>query len=134
MNQKVLFALWGGMFALCAGLGFIPEAEGFGKAVLALTALLFFLPAALLTWKAIKISDRHTLALLQNLSVLSLGLTVLLLIANFLSVYGPLWLGNFLHSVLVIVSAPMFCGRYWAMSLFCWACLMIVCRTELKKK
>ena len=42
MNQKILFALWGGMFALCASLGFIPEAEGFGKAVLVLTALLFF--------------------------------------------------------------------------------------------
>lgn len=134
MNKKILFALWGGMFALCAGLGFIPEPEGFGKAVLVLTALAFFLPAGLLTYQAAKASNRHTLTLLQNLSALSLGLTVILLICNFLSVYGPPWLGDFLHSMLVIVSAPMFCGQYWVLSLFCWACLMIVCRKELKKK
>ena len=36
MKKKSLFALWGGLFLLCAGLGFIPEPAGAVRWVLSL--------------------------------------------------------------------------------------------------
>jgi hypothetical protein len=42
--------------------------------------------------------------------------------------------GNLLHILLIIVSAPMVCGQYWVLSLFLWACLMIWAQKLLKKK
>ena len=134
MNQKLYFALWGGMFVLCAGLGFIPEPTGFLKVLLVLLGIGFFVPGFLLLNLAEKNGDRHTLALIRNLATASLGLTVVLLIANFLSVLGSELLGNILYYVLVIVSTPMVCGQYWGISLFLWAYLMIACMKALRKK
>ena len=45
MTKRTLFALWGGLFLLCAGLGFLPEPEGF--AAFALMTLIHGVPAAL---------------------------------------------------------------------------------------
>lgn len=133
MNKKICFALWGGLFAVCAGLGFIPEATGFLKALLVLLAIGCFVPAFGLLHLSAKTGDRHTLALIRNLSALSLALTVALLVANFLSVLGSELLGDILYYMLVIVSSPMVCSQYWALSLFLWACLMIASFNALRK-
>ncbi|MBQ3193049.1 MAG: hypothetical protein IJO21_06330 [Oscillospiraceae bacterium] len=125
MNRKVCFTLWGCLFILCAGLGFIPEPEGFVKKLMTLLSLIFFLPPALLLYRAGQCGDSATAALIRNLSALSLGLTVSLLVANFLTVPASDALGNILHYVLIIVSSPMFCSGYWALSLFFWACLLV---------
>ncbi|MBQ7800928.1 MAG: hypothetical protein IJ375_01230 [Oscillospiraceae bacterium] len=134
MNKKILFALWGGLFALCAGLGFIPEPTGFLKFLLAALSVGFFVPGFLLLRECGKTGDRHTLQLVRNLSALSLAVTLALLIANFLSVLGSETLGSILYYMLVIVSSPMVCGQYWVLSLFLWACLMIASGKALKKK
>ena len=134
MNKTAYFTLWGGLFILCAGLGFIPEPEGVLRFLTTTLSLLFFLPPLMLCRNAIKQGDRRTLALLRNLSALSLTLTVVLLIGNFLSLMAPQWLGNVLYGVLVIVSAPMVCSGYWLLSLFLWACLLVVSLEILKKK
>lgn len=124
MNQHILFALWGGMFAVCAALGFIPEAAGPLKILLVMLALGFFIPPALLLRQAWKAGDRHCAALVRNLAAAWLAVTLVLLVANFLSLLGSEGLGNLLYAVLIIASAPMACGQYWIMSLFCWACLL----------
>lgn len=134
MNRKSLFALWGVMFALCAALGFASEPENLTKALLVLAGLGFFVLGFALVRQAKKRGDGHTLALIRNLAALSLSLTAVLLILNFLSVRGSALLGNVLHAVLVIVSAPMMCCQYWAVSLFLWACLMITAWKNLKNK
>ena len=134
MNQKTLFALWGGMFSICAGLGFIPVQEGAVRILLTGAALLFFLPPGLLLYRAGKEQDRHTLKLVRNLSALSLGLTLLLLILSFLTVLRSEALGTAIHAVLTVVSAPMICGGHWAMSLFLWACLLTGSLQLLKKQ
>ncbi|MBP3674679.1 MAG: hypothetical protein J6J18_12705 [Oscillospiraceae bacterium] len=134
MNKKLYFALWGGLFAACAGLGFIGTATGFLKVLLVLLAIAFFIPGFLLLNLASKTGDRHTLALIRSLSALSLGLTLVLLVANFLSVLGSETLGSILYYVLVIVSTPMVCGQYWVLSLFLWAYLMIGSHKALKTK
>ena len=131
MNKRSLFALWGGMYIVCAGLGFIP-AEGAGRAALTVAAVLFFLPPAVLVYRAGKEGDSDTLKLVRNLSALSLSLTAALLVANVLSVLGPEGLGVFLNVMLTVVSAPMLCCGAWAVSLFLWACLLMASLSALK--
>ena len=129
MNQKILFALWGVFFLLCAGLGFLPESTGWMTAL----SLLFFLPPAALLYRADREKDRHTLLLVRNLSLLSLAVTLVALILNFVLAVSSETLGNILHSVLTIVSAPMICSGYWVLSLFLWACLLMASLRLLKK-
>ena len=134
MNKKTLFALWGGMFILCAALGFIPEPEGAARVVLTLLSLAFFAPPAWLLYRAGKEKDAHSLKLVRNLSALSLGLTLVLLIGNFLSALSSEVLGNIVYYILIIVSSPMICSGHWASSLFLWACLLMVSLRQLRKK
>ena len=125
MKSQFLYALWGALFILCAGLGFIPEPAGVLRVLLTGLSILFFLPPALLVWKGRREKDRQTLMLVRNLSIVSLGLSVGLIIANFLMAFRSELLGDILHGVLVVVSSPMICSGHWAMSLFFWACLLI---------
>ena len=122
MNKKLLFVLWGVLFAVTAALGFLPRQNGLTLAA----ALLFFLPPVLLLWK----KERETTLLIRNLAALSLGLTLVTLILNFILAVSSETLGNALHSILTVVSAPMICSGYWVLSLFLWACLLMV---SLKK-
>jgi hypothetical protein len=133
MNQKILSALWGGLFIVCAGLGFIPEPEGSLQILLTVLSLLFFLPTALLLYHAVRKQDKASIQLIRNLAGLSLVLTVVLLILNFLTVFTSEILGQILHYVLTIVSCPMICSGHWVMSLFLWACLLTASQKQLKK-
>ena len=125
MKSQFLYALWGALFILCAGLGFIPEPAGVLRVLLTGLSILFFLPPAVLVWKGRREKDRQTLMLVRNLSIVSLGLSVGLIIANFLTAFRSELMGDILHGVLVVVSSPMICSGHWAMSLFFWACLLI---------
>ena len=125
MKNRFLYALWGALFILCAGLGFIPESDGGLNLLRTGLSILFFLPPALLIWKARQEGNRPALLLIRNLSIASLSLSVTLIIANFLTVFRSQLLGDILHGVLVVVSTPMICGGHWATSLFFWACLLI---------
>ena len=129
MNKKLLYMLWAGLFILCAGLGFIPEPEGSFKIALTIISLVFFLPPAWLLYRG-DVSDAK---LVCNLSALSLGLTLILLVLNFLTALQSDFLGQVLHYTLVIVSSPMICSGHWAMSLFLWACLLIASRKQIKR-
>ena len=134
MNKTTYFALWGGLFILCAGLSFIPEPSGLLGWALTGLSLLFFLPPAMLYLDAVHDGDRAMLKLLRNLSAGSLGVTLVLLIANFLSLPASEAVGNILYTILTIVSTPMICSGYWVLSLFLWACLLMVSLKALRKK
>ncbi|MDO5401789.1 MAG: hypothetical protein Q4F17_12620 [Eubacteriales bacterium] len=121
MNRNVLFALWGGLFILCAGLGFIPEPTGAVRWLLTALSLAFFLPPALL----LRQGEDRTVKLVRNLAALSLAVTAVTLSLNFLLAIGPEFLGNVLHFVLAVVSTPMLSSGSWVMSMFLWACLLI---------
>ena len=123
MNHKILFALWGALFILTAVLGYFPAAWWSTAAAIA-----FFLPPALLLYRG----GRDTVKLIRNLSALSLGVTLAALILNFVLAVGSETLGNLLHIVLTIVSAPMMASGYWVLSLFLWACLLMASLRKLK--
>ncbi len=134
MNKKVLFALWGGLFIVCAGLGFIPQPGQILQGVMTALAVMFFLPGAALLAMGRKTGDRKLVTVIRNLSAASLGLTVAALVLNFVCFTAPQAVGDGLYAVLVVVSSPMICGGYWLLSLFCWACLLVVGQDTLKKK
>jgi len=121
MKQKTVYLLWGGLFILCAALGFIPEPQGALKTAMTILSVLFFLPPFLLLYRC----GRDTALLIRNLSALSLGVTLVTLILNFILAVSSEILGNILHYILVVVSAPMICSGYWVLSLFLWACLLM---------
>ena len=138
MSRKSLFILWAVLFGLCAALGFLPEPEGPLGTALTVLSVFSFLPPALLIHQAGKQADHHTLLLIRNLSALSLGLTLvltlILLMLNFWSALGSETLGAILYGLLVVVSSPMICSGQWALSLFLWACLLMVSLRFLRKQ
>ena len=134
MKNSHLFALWAVLFIICAGLGFIPEPTGIVRVLLTLVSLAFFVPPAVLLYRAGKAEDKYTLQLIRNFSFLSLALTLVTLVANVLSALSSTVLGNILYYLLVILSSPMICSGSWALSLFLWACLLMVSLQQLKKK
>ena len=127
MKKSTLYALWGGMFSLCAGLGFIPEASGVLAGSMTVLSVLSFVPPVLLLYPG----DEASRVVVRNLSAVSLGLTLGLLVLNFLCATQSEVLGKVLYAMLVIVSSPMVCSGHWAMSLFLWACLLMA---SLRKK
>ena len=133
LKDSTLYKLWGALFILCAVVGFIPEPMGLLKALMVLLAAGFFVPGAVLLQRGIKEKNRPRLCMLRNLSLLSLGLTLLMLVINFLSVSGGEAVGELLYGLLVVLSVPMVCGQYWIVSLFLWACLLTTTISHLRK-
>ena len=125
MKQKSNWILWICMYVVCFIAGFIPQPTGFGSVLLILLSLGFFVPGGMLLYQAHLQQDKKTLLSIRYISLGSLILTVVLFIANLLSVFSPDLVGSILHVFLAIVSVPMLAIQYWLVSLFLWSCLFI---------
>jgi hypothetical protein len=125
MKNKILYLIWGGLFILCALLGFIPQPEGFLYVLLLITGILFFVPGGLLLYNAYCNKDIATMAVIRNVSLISLSATLIFLVLNFLSANATKAAGDLLYGFLVIFSSPMVCSQNWLISLFLWACLLM---------
>ena len=123
-DKSILKALWAGMFLLCMLLGFVPEPTGANHWLLLGFGILFFLPPALLLFQGWKQRDRKLLKQLCRLSLISLSVTLVLIVANMLSLLASEAVGNFLYFLLVVCSTPMICCQYWFVSLAAWAILL----------
>ena len=134
MNNKQLYTAWGGLFILCAALGAVTPQNGLAMAMMVLLSVLFFVPGAILLYRGIRTGHREAVCRIRNLSLLSLGLTLALIVANILSVLLPDGAGTVLYAVLIIVSSPMACGQFWFVSLFLWACLLMTSMLYMPKK
>ena len=117
MSNKVLYIIWGGLYIICAGLGFIPAPEGITANAMTLLSIGFFIPGAILLYRGQRIQIRI-------ISIVSLAATVIALMLNIWSVYLDKIDGEILYVLLGLVSAPMFSSRIWVLSLFLWACLL----------
>ena len=134
MKKSSLMSIWGIFFIICAGLGFIPEPEGAVRIFLTAISVLFFVPPAILLFDALSAGDRAMVRLIRRLCAASLGVTMVLLILNFLTFSASDWVGTALHVLLVVCSAPMFCSNYWVLSLFLWAALLVASLQKRKEK
>ena len=134
MSNTALFALWGALYALCAGLGFLAEPATALQIFMTAASVALFVPPLMLNHRAAKAGDRRTLQLVRNLSGAWLLVASSLLVANLLSVFAGEKLGVFLHSMLVIAASPLVASGSWALSIFLWAYVFYDARAKLKKK
>ena len=138
MNRFLKYA-WAFMFVLCAALGALEGATGIAKAALVLIAVLFFLFPALLLYNSLVGGDKKTVRAIRIISLVSLLLTTVLLVVYFVLtlLYAATTASavavNITYYVLLLVSAPLFCGQYFFLSLFLWACLLFATFIKPKK-
>ena len=124
MKKQNVYKAWAVLYTLCVAFGFISKPDTFGKVLLVALSLLCFVPPFCLVVRARKEENRKTLKVLRLVSILSLSLTLVFLVLNFLSVNFSVEAGLWLYVLLAMVSAPMMCAQYWVISLFLWACLL----------
>ena len=125
MKNSVLFAVWAVLYVICTLLGLVPMDGGFGRALTVFLSILFFLPGGMLVYRGVKGKNAKLLRAVRIISVTSLALTLILLVASFLSVLASQTTGNLIHVFLTLVSTPMICIGNWFISLFLWACLLM---------
>ena len=126
MKQKSVYLAWGALYCLCVGFGFVTNPAGLGEILLIALGLAFFAPPYYLAWQAIKEKNRKTMLVLRLISGSVLALSLLFLILNVMAVNFSAHTGLVLHVLLVMFSAPMICGQIWVVSLFLWACLLMI--------
>ncbi len=133
MSNKTLFLIWGGLFILCAILGFIPPVYGLVSILLFLAAVAFFIPPWILFYRGKQKKDLSLLAVLRGISIASLVATLILLVLFFMTAGTNEAAGVFLYRILAVISAPMLCSQIWVGSLFVWACLFIASFSAIRK-
>ena len=131
-KARILYAVWLCLYILCVGLGTVEKITGIGKVFFVLTALIFFIPGALLLVLGKEEKRKKTVLHVRIIAICSLVLTVAAFCGNVLAVGASPEIGALMHEIMNIVSAPMFCAQYWILSLFGWACLLSA--SFMKKK
>lgn len=132
--MKKYWLSWYSLLFACALLGFLPEPKGFWKGICVTMSIISFIPGGLLLKYAYDRQDKKTLRQIRNISIISLGLTIVLYALNVLSaLMSKIW-GDIFYAMLVIGTTPMVCAQVWVLSLFGWAMLMWTAITLLRKK
>ncbi len=129
MKNSTLYIIWAALYVACAGLGVFNAPDWLGV----LGCIGFFVPPAVILWQAGQKKDRKNLLTVRNLALAWLGVTLVLLILNILSVAMTEIAGTVLYYLMVVLCSPMVCGQIWIISLFLWACLLMASLKLLKK-
>ena len=122
----VTYGVWIVLYVVAVLLSLVDHLQGAGLVLRQIYSFVVFVPGVILAAWAVKTQDKKQLRLLRWVSGASLGLTVALLVVTFLCVNASAQVGRILHSFLILVSAPMLICFNWAVSLFLWACLLMV--------
>ena len=133
-KTKTLWLFWGAAYVICAVCGFFPVAPGALFGLFILLSLGFFAPPALLIFEGVQNKNRKILQIIRNLSLISLGLTLVTIVLNFVSIQASDAWGLVLYWMLILVSTPMICSQVWVIGLFGWAMLLMTCLHYLKRK
>lgn len=131
-KEAVLYAVWICLYILCVGLGTVENVQKIGSIFFLLTALIFFIPGVLLLVTGIREKNAKAVIRIRIIAACSLLLTAVVFCANLMAVGASQTVGNFLHELLNLVSAPMFCSQYWIVSLLLWGGLFSASFTKLK--
>lgn len=133
-KTKKIWLIWGAMYLLCTVCAFIPTQQAAFLGLFVLLSLGFFVPPGFLLYEAVKKHNRLLLKRIRLLSILSLSLTLVLILLNFLTIHASSAWGFGLYWLLILASTPMICGQAWVIGLFGWACLLMTSLTFLNKK
>ena len=133
-KTKKIWILWAVLYVLCTVCAFFSVASGALSGLFLLLSLGFFVPPAFLIYMAVQNQWPKILRIIRNLSLLSLGLTLVTILLNFLSIQASEAWGMVLYWLLILVSTPMICSQVWVVGLFGWALLLFTCLKYLKKR
>ena len=133
-NTKHLWIIWAAAYVICTVCAFFPVAQGALSGLFVLLSMGFFVPPAFLIYKAVQNKWPKILRIIRNLSLISLGLTLVAILLNFVSIQASQEWGLVLYWILILVSTPMICSQVWVIGLFGWAMLLFTSLTYLKKK
>ena len=131
---KKIWILWAAAYVICTVCAFFSVSQGALTGLFLLLSLGFFVPPGFLIYEAVQRKNRKILQIIRNLSLISLGLTLLTILLNFLSFQASESWGLVLYWLLILVSTPMICSQVWVIGLFGWACLLMTSLTYLKKE
>lgn len=131
MKQKLIYLIWLCLYLTCVGLGTLQTTIPLLQIVNGLFAVLFYVPPVLLVIEGLK--ARKYLLQIRIISIVSLSLTLGFMIAQVFSVYASEVTGNILNQLYILVAAPMHCLPYGFISLFLWACLLMLSFPRLWK-
>ena len=134
MTKRNLNIFWAALYVLCAALGFVPNPKGAEYGFLLVLSLIFFIPPIILVRKAVKGGDVAELKRIRLICLIWLGLTLLVLALNFLSVSFTATAGKFVYWLLIVASAPMVCGQVWVLSIFLWGCILSATWQEIFRR
>ena len=131
---RKLWIIWAAAYLICTVCAFFPVATGALTGLFLLLSLGFFLPPAFLIYEAVQNKRPKTLKIIRNLSTISLGLTLVTILLNFVAFGASKAWGLVLYWLLILVSTPMICSQVWVVGLFGWAMLLMTSLKFLKKK
>ena len=134
MKQKLIYLLWLFLYIICVGLGTIYADILVLQLFQGLFALLFFVPPVLLVLEGLREGQKKYLVQIRTISIISLALTLIFMIANIAAVYATESVGNTLNQIYILVAAPMHCLPYGFISIFLWACLVMLTFPRLWKE
>ena len=134
MKYKYLYILWMLMYLLCAGLGFLHQPGSVVYWLLFFISLLFFVPPVWILTQAIGEKNRRQVKAVLVISLVWLGLTLCMLVANFLSIASSQAVGTAMYDILIVVSSPMICSQIWVVPMFLFGCLLTASWQFLRKK
>lgn len=123
-RTKILYSIWAFLYILCVGLGTFEVSSILVQVALIAVKVVFFIPGVMLLADAVSRQDRKGILRIRWISIISLSLTLVALVAFFLAAAKQAPAADVLYEVLIFVSAPMACGQYWFISLFLWGCLL----------
>ncbi len=133
-KMKKIWIIWAVAYAVCTVCAFFPVAPGALSGLFLLLSLGFFVPPGFLIYEAVQNKRAKTLKSIRNLSIISLSLTLVMILLNFVSFQASEAWGLVLYWMLILVSTPMICSQVWVIGLFGWAVLLMICLHYLKKK
>lgn len=133
-NTKKIWVIWAVAYVICTVCGFFPVAQGAVTGMFVLLSMGFFVPPAFLIYEAVQNKWPKILRIIRNLSLISLGLSLVMILLNFVSIQASQEWGLVLYWMLILVSTPMICSQVWVIGLFGWAVLLMTCLKYLKKK
>ena len=134
MKQKCIYLLWLFVYIICVGLGTLYEDILVLQIFQGLFAVLFFVPPVLLVLEGLKDGQKKYLMQIRVISIVSLALTLAFMIANIAAVYASEAVGNTLNQIYILVATPMHCLPYGFISIFLWACLLMLTFPSLWKE
>ena len=120
-----LWITWGCLYLLCTACAFIAVDPGFLYGLFIVFSIGFFIPGGMLLHYGITQNQQKLVKTIRLISIISLSLTVLMIVLNFLTARDSAAVGTVMYWLLILVSTPMICSQVWVLGLFGWAFLLM---------